>query len=106
MKNRKLDRVVKFDEKSKDYPIRELLSGGRLSNKHWKCDEYLDQKKEGACVGFSWAHELAAIPYKIRVMNSTARTIYYAAQQWDQWEGTCVDIETECLTKQGWKKYN
>jgi len=88
MENRKLDRQVNFDDKSKDYPIRELLSGGRLSNKTWKCEAHLDQGSEGACVGFSWAHELNAVPFKVRVMTSTARTIYYAAQQWDQWEGT------------------
>lgn len=87
-KNRKLDRQVNFDEKSKSFPIRELLSGGRLSNKSWKCEEYLDQGVEGSCVGHAWAHELNANPFKVRVKSSTAKTIYYAAQQWDVWEGT------------------
>jgi len=91
MEIRKLDRVVRFDEKSREFPIRELLSGGRLSNKLWKCEHHLDQGREGACVGFAWAHELNAVPFKVRVMESTARTIYYAAQQWDQWAGTEYD---------------
>lgn len=91
MKIRKLDRVVRFDEKSRNFPIRELLSGGRLSNKIWKCYDYLDQGTEGACVGFSWAHELSAVPFRVNVTENTARTIYYAAQQWDQWAGTNYD---------------
>ena len=89
MENRKLDRVVKFDENSKKYPISsELRTRPALSNKLWKCDSYLDQGTEGACVGFAWAHELNAVPFRINVKKSTAQTIYYAAQQWDQWEGT------------------
>ena len=91
MENRKLDRQIKFDEKSRNFPIRELLSDGRLSNKHWKCEAHLDQGSEGACVGFAWTHELNAVPFKVRVMTNTAKTIYYAAQQWDVWEGTNYD---------------
>ena len=88
---RKLDRQVKFDEKSRSFPIRELLSDGRLSNKHWKCEAHLDQGSEGACVGFAWTHELNAVPFRVRVITNTAKTIYYAAQQWDVWEGTNYD---------------
>ena len=91
MENRKLDRQIKFDEKSRSFPIRELLSDGRLSNKHWKCAAHLDQGSEGACVGFAWSHELNAVPFRVRVMTNTAKTIYYAAQQWDQWAGTEYD---------------
>ena len=90
-KIRKLDRVVRFDEKSRSFPIRELLSDGRMSNKHWKCEAHLDQGTEGACVGFAWTHELNAKPFRIRVMTNTAKTMYYAAQQWDQWAGTEYD---------------
>ena len=90
-KSRIFDREVRFDEKSRNFPIRSLLSGGRLSNKIWKCVHHLDQGQEGACVGFAWTHELNAVPYQIRVVTNTAKTIYYAAQQWDQWAGTDYD---------------
>jgi len=86
--NRVLDREIRFDEKSKNYPIREILKSTRLRNKTWKCPVHLDQGREGACVGFAWAHELRAVPYEIPVTDKTARTIYYAAQQWDRWAGT------------------
>jgi hypothetical protein len=90
-KLRTFDREVRFDERSRNFPIRELLKGGRLSNKIWKCTHHLDQGREGACVGFAWTHELNAVPYEIRVETNTAKTIYYAAQQWDQWAGTDYD---------------
>lgn len=92
MEKIKLDRIVNFDDNSRNYPIRTLLgSKPKLSNKTWKCPTNLDQGTEGACVGFAWAHELNADPFKIPVENKTARTIYYAAQQWDEWSGTNYD---------------
>jgi len=91
MEERKFDRIQKFDEKSREFPIRTLLTKPALSNKHWRCSENLDQGVEGACVGFAWAHELNASPFRIPVSNSTAKTIYYAAQQWDEWSGTSYE---------------
>lgn len=89
---RKLDRIVNFDDKSRNYPITALLgSTPILKNKIWKCEAHLDQLNEGACVGFAWTHELNAVPFKIKVKTTTARTIYYAAQQWDEWGGTNYD---------------
>ena len=85
---KKLDRFVNFDERSREFPISSILTATKLKNKYWECDVHLDQGVEGACVGFSWAHELRAKPYEIRVTNETAKTIYYAAQQRDQWSGT------------------
>jgi len=88
---RKLDREIRFDERSRNYPISSILTSTKLRNKTWKCEENLDQGSEGACVGFAWAHELNAVPYTIPVTNETARTVYYAAQQWDVWAGTSYD---------------
>ena len=88
---RKLDREVRFDDRSRNYPISSVLTSTKLKNKVWKCKELLDQGSEGACVGFAWSHELNAIPYKIPVTNNTAKTVYYAAQQWDSWAGTEYD---------------
>lgn len=82
------DRKTNFDKRSKLYPVSEIFTLPWLSNKTWACPPHLNQGSEGACVGFAWAHELAATPWKITVDDSTAKTIYYAAQQWDEWAGT------------------
>lgn len=48
----------------------------------------LDQGQEGACVGFGWAHELAARPAIVpNVSNGYARSLYKAAQLIDEWPG-------------------
>lgn len=91
MEDKKLNRLVSFDEKSRNYPITALLGIPVISNKTWKCETHLDQGNTGQCVGHAWAHELNALPYKVDIQSSTAKTIYYAAQQWDEWAGTLYD---------------
>jgi papain like protease len=54
----------------------------------WGVPMRLDQGAEGACVGFAWAHELAARPrVHTKVMNGHARIIYRRAKQLDEWPG-------------------
>lgn len=84
---RTLDRIVHFDERSRSFPITDVLTSTTLRNKTWKCGVHLDQGQEGSCVGHAWAHELASEPYKVAVESDTAKVIYYAAQQFDEWEG-------------------
>lgn len=52
-------------------------------------DPHLDQGREGACVGFGWAHELACYPAIVPdVSFAYARErIYWQAQRRDQWDG-------------------
>ena len=52
-------------------------------------DPHLDQGREGACVGFGWAHELACYPAIVKGMDFTyaRERIYWAAQRRDQWSG-------------------
>lgn len=86
----RLDRIVHFDEKSRNYPIRELLVGDSLlqpRSKTWGCRKWNDQGREGACVGFSWSHELAAQPLEILANDTTAMRIYKRAQFLDPWPG-------------------
>lgn len=87
----RLDRVAQFDEKSREYPIRTLLEAAPAPTlpvtKTWRCLTWNDQGREGACVGFSWSHELAAEPTIIRTSNPTATRIYKLAQTLDQWPG-------------------
>jgi hypothetical protein len=48
----------------------------------------LDQGSEGACVGFSWAAELAARPVVVQaVADSTGQELYHRARQLDEWDG-------------------
>jgi hypothetical protein len=86
--DKRLDRIVHYDERSKNYPIRTLVADQKLRSYTWALNTRLDQGQDGACVGFSWSHELAARPVVIQgVTNSTALNTYYQAQQLDEWPG-------------------
>jgi len=84
-----LGRLVEFDERSRSFPIRALLGEPRkLRSYTWRCLANLDQKSEGACVGFSIAHELIARPSEVKdITNVHARAIYKRAQMLDEWPG-------------------
>lgn len=85
--DKRLDRLVQFDERSRNFPIRAIVPTKPRSYT-WKVNAYLDQGVEGACVGFAWAHELAARPKaKLDITNEVAREIYRGAQKIDEWEG-------------------
>lgn len=105
---RKLDRRVQFDAKSRSFPIRTLLAPKAPRSFTWSCYANLDQGQEGACVGFAWAQELAARP--LVVANATERLaqgIYAEAKKLDEWEGeeysgTSVLAGAKVLCQQGW----
>jgi hypothetical protein len=62
----RLDRLPQFDERSRGYPIRALVTEqAPLRSRGWACPTWLDQGQEGACVGFSWSHELCAYPVPV-----------------------------------------
>lgn len=84
---RTLGRLVNFDDRSRDYPVRDLVEGAQPRNGIWACQTFLNQGREGACVGYACAHELASEPAPVAVDASLARTIYLAAQRIDPWEG-------------------
>lgn len=85
----RLDRRVEFDERSRAFPVRALISTEKKPRGYtWKVDTFLDQGQEGACTGFAWAHELAAKPVRVPdVTNDLARSIYNRARQLDEWPG-------------------
>jgi hypothetical protein len=88
----RLDRLPEFDCRSLNYPIRALVGDKIPRSYTWACDQVLDQGTEGACVGFSWAHELIARPKVILgITNEIARSFYQRAQQLDEWPGTNYD---------------
>lgn len=84
--DRRLDRVKEFDERSRAFPIRTLVEDKKLKSRVWACDEFYDQGREGACVGYSWSHELAARPI-VKRDPLMALKIYTRARQLDSWPG-------------------
>lgn len=90
--DRRLDRVVQFDEKSRAYPIRALVENKTPRSYTWQCAQVLDQGEDGACVGFSWSHELIAKPVPVKGLDDrTALALYHAAQGLDEWPGSDYD---------------
>lgn len=118
VKDSRLARCVQFDERSRSYPVRELLTKTqqRPRNRAWGLGLFLNQGQEGACVGFSMAHELAAQPVRVRTSAQMARNIYHEAQKIDEWpggayegadpfyEGTSVLAGIKTLKKMGYVK--
>jgi hypothetical protein len=102
-------RRPEFDEASRNYPVRHLLGPRRLPRTWvWACDRVLDQGSEGACVGYSWSHELIADPVPVAdIDNYTALAVYHRAQQLDEWpgenyDGTSVLAGAKAIVEAGW----
>lgn len=90
---RKFDRLVSFDVKSRNYPIRAMLAANVKPRSYtWRCKVNLDQGSEGACTGFAVTHEAAARPKEVKnIDNDVALNIYYRARQLDEWPGEDYD---------------
>jgi len=86
----RLARIVQFDERSRAHPVRAAVGSTKKARSYtWRCTEYFDQGAEGACVGFSMTHELAARPSEIKHLSAkfAREKIYWEAQKNDPWEG-------------------
>lgn len=86
----RLARLKQFDDRSRNYPVMATISPAAKERSYtWRCDRYLDQGNEGACVGFSMAHELIGRPVEVQgITAQTAREqIYWEAQKIDPWDG-------------------
>lgn len=88
---RTFDRLVEFDQRSREFPIRAIVGEQPLRSYIWACGAWLDQGREGACVGFSWSHELAARPVEVPVSNEYAQQLYHRARQLDEYLGEDYD---------------
>lgn len=94
-----LDWAPHFDERSRNYPIREVIreASPRRRNKLWRVGPVTDQGSEGACVGHGWTTEALATPVAVdlnrisadvpRIPNSFAQYIYESAKKVDYWPG-------------------
>jgi hypothetical protein len=83
----KLGRLIRFDERSKNFPVRATVPK-RQRSYTWRCRSVLDQKSEGSCVGHGVAHELIARPAEATgIDHDYAVMIYHKAQKIDPWPG-------------------
>lgn len=89
----RLDALPKFDPRGlANYHVRELFETvPAQQGKSWRSGPTLDQGQEGACVGLSWATEIAAdpAPYRKSVaeLNDLGFRLYNRAQELDEWPG-------------------
>jgi hypothetical protein len=86
----RLNRLVQFDEKSRNFPVRALIDPAATPRSYtWTCGTHLDQGTEGACVGASMTHELCAKPTIIAGldMKFAREKVYWEAQRTDEWAG-------------------
>ncbi len=114
--DKRLDRLEMFDEQSKQFPVSALLEKKKERSYTWRCNAWLDQGVEGACVGFGICHELAARPSEVQGLTNdyARRNIYWEAQKIDPWpggvypgakpkyEGTAVLAGIKIAQKAGW----
>ncbi len=83
-----LGRHPEFDPRSRAFPVTAVIEAKRPRSYTWAGGPVLNQGREGACVGFAWAGELAARPVVVQgITDQTGRTFYRRAQQLDEWEG-------------------
>ena len=87
----RLGRIKQFDERSRLFKATAGIETMPFRSYTWRVGYplvTLDQKSEGSCVGFAWAHELAARPVALNGIDAfVARELYYGAQKLDEWPG-------------------
>lgn len=94
--------VPKFDERSKDFPLRAAIKERPVRRtKKWRNGVILDQGREGACVGFGWAAEALSTPVSVdlsrlkadvpREPTAFAHHLYQRAKVLDTWDGEEYD---------------
>ncbi len=90
-----LDRLVHFDECSRNFSMQTLVNGKKPKSNDWRIQAkfLIDQDREGACGGFALTNELQARPAEVVIGDEAATNkfaveqIYYEAQKIDPWEG-------------------
>jgi len=106
-----LGRIPEFDEASKGYRIRALLSDVPLVNRVWDLDRFLNQWETPECVGYGLTHEILSTPVvpvdPYLIDSAYATMIYNRAQKVDEWpgedyEGTSVLAGAKVLLSLGW----
>ena len=71
-KDRRLDRLTHFDERSRAFPIRAMVDDRPYKSMYWACNTpALDQGNEGACVGFGVTQEILSTPKEVLGLDAT-----------------------------------
>jgi Papain family cysteine protease len=84
----RLDRLEFQDPRSLDFPISAVVPEEIVKGRTWSTPAWLDQGREGACVGFGVSHELAAYPAAVAgIKDAFAFDIYREAKKIDPWPG-------------------
>ena len=91
----RLNCLISFDEKSRNYPIRTAAAPLILRSYTWAIPVLwvIDQYREGACVGLGITNELQCRPAPVNFADKTHAeefgriVIYYGAQRDDEFEG-------------------
>lgn len=91
-KDKRLNRLPEKDEASREFPVTRLLrtmGAPRVpKSKMWSLNLWLDQGEEGACTGFSRAHNMASTPRALKgVTEALAHQIYQRAKVLDDYSG-------------------
>jgi hypothetical protein len=107
----RLDWVSKHDTRSLNYLIRPRLGEVVIQPRLWRPGPTLDQKAEGACVGFGWTQELMTSPrpypgVTVEKANEYARGYYRETLQNDEFpgeedEGTSVNAGAQTAKRRG-----
>lgn len=110
--DKRLDRIPFHDSRSRMFPIMAALTpvqAKKPRSYRWRCDAWLDQGNEGACVGFAVAHEAVSKPVVVKeVTAAIAHAVYKKAQLLDDWpddtpyEGTSVLAGMKAGVDRGW----
>ncbi len=85
----RLDRIPQYDSRNRNFLAVRTLEAKKPRSYTWSCSIHLDQGFEGACVGFSFAHDAIARPVRLFGIDQTyaRERIYWQAQREDDWEG-------------------
>lgn len=88
----RLDRIVQFDEASRQYPVRAAVTVEEPVTTLWTLpagEPVLNQGAEGACVGFGCTNELRFNPVPVPRLDATfaREQVYWPAQREDPWNG-------------------
>lgn len=108
--HRTLDRLYAPDERDKLWRAGLVLPSSERNSRYWYDTEaFLDQGREGACVGFGWTHWLNDGPLTRKGYFDAgfARAVYLDAQHVDEWpgnaySGTSVRAGVKVLQERGY----
>lgn len=90
--DKRLDRLIEFDEASRAYSIENLDLPTALKGRTWPLPVRLDQRRQGACVLFAFTHDLCGSPVPVKfgsveAAEAFARENYWEVQRGDEFPG-------------------